>query len=253
MSIKTIALVTGATGGIGTEFVRELSREPLDEIWVIGRDAKQLGALQAEFGSRVRPIRIDLTTQLADLNDLLQQQTPVVSYLIHNAGIAKMQPSQDFTAEEIQQTICLNCTVPVLLTNICIPYMKSGSRILYLSSASAFQPVPYLNLYASTKVFERHYSRALHVELAQLGITSTAVCPSWVDTDLLTRELNGRRVKFHGMVRPESVVKKALQDAKQGKDMSICSPYVRCQHATVKLLPQTWTMKLWMREIRKYL
>ena len=71
-----------------------------------------------------------------------------------------------------------NFKAPVLLTNICLPYMHKGSRIINVCSASAFQPTPYLNLYASTKAFERSYSRALNVELKPLGITVTAACPS---------------------------------------------------------------------------
>ena len=131
--------------------------------------------------------------------------------------------------------------------------MEKGSKILNISSASAFQPVPFINLYASTKAFERNYSRALNKELRSAGITVTAVCPSWVDTPMLTKELNGKSIRFPGIVTPEKVVKKALKDAKKGKDMSICSLYVKCQHINVKLLPQTLTMKIWLHSIKKYL
>ena len=131
--------------------------------------------------------------------------------------------------------------------------MIKGTKILNVSSASAFQPVPYLNLYAASKAFERSYSRALHIELMPYGITVTAVCPGWVETDMLTKEINGKKVRFPGIVAPEKVVKKALKDAKKGRDLSICSFYVKCQHINVKLLPQKLTMKIWMRSIRSYL
>ena len=122
-----------------------------------------------------------------------------------------------------------------------------------ISSASAFQPNPYINLYAASKAFERSYSRALNVELEGTGITSIAVCPSWVDTELLQKEINGKKVKFPGLVTAKRVVTQAIKDAKKGKDMSVCSFYVKCQHVNVKLLPQKWVMKLWMAGIRKYL
>lgn len=255
MISKTIAIVTGAAGGIGKEFVRELWKEAVDEIWIIGRNEERLFAIKEQFGEKIIPICSDLTNpqDLAAIQTLLAKQKVCVLYLINNAGTARMAEMREFDTAEIEQTIKLNCSAPVILTNACIPFMKRGSRIVNVSSAAAFQPVPYINLYASTKAFERSYSRALHVELKPLGITVTAVCPSWVDTKLLAREIGGKRVKFPGIVSPERVARKAIKDAKRGKDMSVCSFYVKCQHLNVKLLPQKLTMKLWMRGIQKYL
>jgi len=108
-------------------------------------------------------------------------------------------------------------------------------------------------LYAASKVFERSYSRALNVELEGTGITCTAVCPGWIDTELLQKEINGKKVRFPGLVTPDRVAGQAMKDAKKGKDMSVCSLYVKCQHVNVKLLPQRWVMKIWMAGIGKYI
>lgn len=253
--MKKIAIVTGASGGIGQVFVRELTKEILDEIWVVGRNEQRLLALKDEFGEKIVPICKDLTksADLLSFSDLLEVHEVSVLWLINNAGIARMAPSKEFSYSEIEQTIDLNCKAPATLINLCIPFMEKGAKILNLSSASAFQPVPYINLYAATKAFERSYSRALNTELKSCGITVTAVCPSWVDTDMLSKEIEGKKVHFPGIVAPEKVVKKALKDAKKGKDMSICSFYVKCQHLNVKLLPQKWTMKIWLHDIKKYL
>lgn len=253
--MKKIAIVTGASGGMGQVFVRELAKETLDEIWVIGRNEARLLALKSELGERITPICKDLTKSADVLSfaGLLERQKPSVLWLVNNAGIARMASSKDFSFAEIGQTIDLNCKAPAALINLCIPFMEKGSKILNISSASAFQPVPYLNLYAATKAFERSYSRALHAELKPCGITVTAVCPGWVDTDMLSKEINGKEVRFPGITAPEKVVRKALKDAKKGRDMSVCSFYVKCQHVNVKLLPQRLTMKIWMRGVRKYL
>lgn len=253
--MKKIAIVTGASGGIGQVFVRDLTKENLDEIWIVGRNEKQLLLLKNEFGERIIPICMDLTknTDLLSFADLLKRQNLSVLWLINNAGIAKMAPSQEFSLLEIEQTIDLNCKAPAVLISLCIPFMKKGVKILNISSASAFQPVPYINLYAATKAFERSYSRALNTELKTSGITVTAVCPSWVDTGMLLKEIDGRKVRFPGIVTPERVVRKAIIDAKKGKDTSICSFYVKCQHLNVKLLPQRLTMKIWLHNIKKYL
>lgn len=253
--MKKIAIVTGASGGMGQVFVRELAKETLDEIWIIGRNEQRLLALKNEFGERIISVCKDLTKNedILSFSDLLKKQNPSVMWLINNAGIARMAPSKEFSYSEIEQTIGLNCKAPAVLINICIPFMEKGAKILNVSSASAFQPVPFINLYAATKAFERSYSRALNAELKSYGITVTAVCPSWVDTDMLSKEINGKKVRFPGIAAPERVVEKALKDAKKGRDMSICSLYVKCQHLNVKLLPQRLTMKIWLHGIKKYL
>lgn len=253
--MKKIAIVTGATGGVGQAFVQELIKESLDQIWVIGRNEQSLLALKEKYGKTIVPICKDLSnsSDILSFSKLLEQQNLSVRWLVNNAGMAKMAPSKEFSFLEIEQTIDVNCKAPIALINICIPYMEYGAKILNISSASAFQPVPYINLYAATKVFERHYSRALNVELASNGITVTAVCPSWVDTKMLTKNINGKEVHFPGIVAPLKVARKAIKDAKKGKDMSICSFYVKCQHINVKLFPQRLTMKIWLHDIKKYL
>lgn len=118
-----------------------------------------------EFGKKIVAFSKELTesAELISIKNILEVEKPVIKYLVNNAGIAKMGTYNDFLLDEIKTTIMVNCCVLVSLCTLCIPYMQKGSRIINLSSASSFQPLPYLNLYASTKVFERHYSRALNV------------------------------------------------------------------------------------------
>ena len=91
------------------------------------------------------------------------------------------------------------------------------------------------------------------MKLKSRGITATAVCPSWVATELLPKELNGKRVKYPGIVTADKVAAQALKDAKKGKDMSVYSMFVKSQHLIVKLLPQKLVMKIWLAGIKKYL
>ncbi len=253
--MKKIAIITGATGGIGREFVKQILKKDIDEVWAVARNEKKLLELQKEYGEKVKPVSADLSdiSEIERIRNLLLEEKPIVQYLVNNAGLARMAISTDFSSDEISRTIDVNCKAPVLLCNICIPYMKSRSKILNISSASAFQPNPYINLYAASKVFERSYSRALNAELSGTGITVTAVCPSWVDTEMLTKESNGKKIRFPGMVTADRVVTKAVSDAEKGRDMSVCSLYVKCQHLNVKLLPQRLVMKIWMNGIRKYI
>lgn len=253
--MKKIAIITGATGGIGREFVKQILLEEIEEIWAIARNEKKLAELKQQYGECFVPIPLDLSKelQLEEFRKLLAEKKPTVQYLINNAGIAKMASYKEFSFAEICQTVDVNCKAPVLLCQLCIPYMNAGSRILNISSASAFQPNPYINLYAASKAFERSFTRALNVELKKTGITATAVCPGWVDTELLEKERNGKQIKFPGLVTAERVVTQAIKDAKKERDMSVCSLYVKCQHVWVKLLPQKLVMKLWVKGISSYL
>lgn len=86
-----------------------------------------------------------------------------------------------------------------------------------------------------------------------MGITVTAVNPSWVDTNMLVKEANGKTIRFHGIVSPKAVATKAIKDAQKSKDVSICSFYVKCQHLNVKIIPCKLVMRIWLRSIKKYL
>lgn len=251
---KRIAIVTGASGGIGREFTKLMLQEDLDEIWTIARNKEKLLELKKDFGEKIVTISKDLTKidELYSIEEMLKEEEIVVSYLVNNAGVAKMGSYKEFALKEIEDTVRINCSVMPMLCNLCIPYMKSGSRIINISSASSFQPLPYINLYAATKAFERSYSRSLNVELRGTGITSIAVCPSWVDTELLTKEINGEKVKFPGIVSADKVAIKALKDAKRGKDMSVCTLYVKWIHLLAKIFPQRIVIDTWTRKIKKY-
>ena len=252
--MSSIAIITGATGSLGQEFVREALKENIDEIWAVARNEKKLSDLKSQFGEKVCLVRCDLsnTDDLSELFGLIETQKPDIRLLINNAGVGKMGVSTEFTDDEILKEIDINCKAVCLLCNHAVPFMSEGSRILNISSASSFQPVPYINLYAAGKAFVRSYTRSLNVELKTKGIVCTAVCPGWIDTDMLQKEYNGKPVKFPGLVSPERVAVKAMRDSAKGKDMSVCSFFVKYEHFLSKILPHKWIMKMWMNGIKDY-
>lgn len=250
---KRIAIITGASGGIGKAFTR-LILEEVDEIWAIARNQEKLNAMQKEFGDKVVTISKDLTkaSELHAIGEMLAHEMPIVAYLVNNAGIAKIGSYKDFTVEDVETMINIHCNVPAVLCTLCIPHMREGSRILNIASAASFQPLPYLNLYAASKSFERSYTRSLNRELRGTGITATAVCPSWVDTDLLIKEINGKKIRYTGIVSADKAAITAIKDAKRGRDMSVCTLYVKIVHTLAKLFPQRISMNTWLRSLRKY-
>lgn len=252
--MKKIAIVTGATGGLGKEFVRILCRRGVDEIWAIARNKEKLELLKEEFGDKIVILVQDISKSqgIQAVSERLEQEKPEVSYLINNAGMGRMVEFEEFTMEEAEDFLSINCKAVVQLCICSVPFMKKGSHILNISSQSSFQPCPYLNLYAATKAFVTSYSRSLNVELRKKGISVTAVCPGWVDTELLVKEWNGREIRFPGIVKAAPVVEKAVRDAERGKAMSVYSLYVKYLQLFSKLMPHKFVMNLWVAGIDNY-
>ena len=179
-----IAVVTGASSGLGREFVRQLARQEkqLEEIWVIARRQPQLEALRRESPVPLRVLAMDLAADGAAgrLEAALAAARPEVSVLVCAAGFGRMGDYRQVSRQDSAAIIRLNCTAAVEVTMACLPYMKAGGRILEICSTAAFQPFPYLNVYAASKAFLYRYSLALGRELRGRGISVTAVCPYWV-------------------------------------------------------------------------
>lgn len=252
--MKRIAVITGASSGLGRAYAHALSKEgDLDELWVIARHQDALDALRGELGGTVVPVPMDLTVRanLKRLGERLEREQPVVRYAIANAGFAKFCTYSDLSLEESLSMIDLNCGAVVATALLCLPYMDRGSRLLLVASQAAFQPLPCQNLYSSTKAFIRHYARALNMELAPRGITATAVCPGWMKTHLYDRAIIGAEHgtrRFPGMVPPKAVAKQSLRDARHGKDMSVYGLRVKAEHLAAKLLPQRAMMHLFLKQ-----
>lgn len=254
MRKKNIAIVTGASSGFGKEFVRLLAKNrAVDEIWAVARDEKRLQRLEAEFQKKLKIFSVDLSDkkELKTFGTVIQNANVNILYLINNAGYGKFCSYEELSMDESVNMIDLNISAVVGMGLICIPYMRKGSHIINIASQASFQPLPYLNIYSATKAFVRNYSRALHVELKERGISVTAVCPGWMRTAFFHRAEIGavKAVKnFTGMTTPDKVAAKAMRDARRGRDISVYGAYVKFAHLAAKLLPQRVMMKIWLRQ-----
>lgn len=256
MDKKRIAIVTGAGGGLGSEFVKLLNRDSnLDEIFVLGRSEEKLNALAGRFGSKIKSYIIDLSdrNQIKEFEKYLKGQSVDIKILINNAGYGKFCAYDDISVEQSLDMIDVNVSAVVALGLICIPFMQKGSHIINVASQAGFQPVPYMNIYASTKSFVKNYSQALGVELKNKGVTVTALCSGWIKTPFLEKSsINASKAPRHFWfsLTPDVVAKKAIEDAYKGKDISICGLYVNLCHVLTKILPVKIVMKLWLLQQR---
>ncbi len=249
-----IAVVTGASSGLGREFVRQLARQEkqLEEIWVIARRQPQLEALRRESPVPLRVLAMDLAADGAAgrLEAALAAARPEVSVLVCAAGFGRMGDYRQVSRQDSAAIIRLNCTAAVEVTMACLPYMKAGGRILEICSTAAFQPFPYLNVYAASKAFLYRYSLALGRELRRRRITVTAVCPYWVkDTAFIqtaTPAAGTPAVRHFPLAsRSRQVVARALLDSRRGRAVSTPGPVCTFHRAAAKALPAGVLMSAW--------
>lgn len=247
-----IAIVTGATGDIGKEFISKLYGE-VDNIWAVGRSEEKLSELAELYGDKIIPVKADLSDkeQILSLCRKIESEKLEIKYLVNNAGVARMAPVSEFTLEEISDMLDINDKAATLICRAALPFMAEKSYILNIASASAFQPNPYIALYSASKAYLLSFTRSLNVE--NEGITCTAVCPGWVDTKMLPKTNKGKEINYPGMVNAGKVVDVALKDSRKGRDVSVCSFYYRYMRFLSKVMPHRLEMKLWVNGIKDYI
>ncbi len=253
-----IAIVTGASSGMGREFVLQLSKYvSVDEIWVIARREAALASLQQETAVKIRPVALDLCKEesFETYAALLEAEKPDVKLLVNAAGFGKFGDFRRISAEDECKMIDLNCKALLMMTRLTVPYMHRGSHILQLDSLSAFQPVPYISTYGATKAFVLSYSRAISRELKADGIRVMAMNPFWVKTEFFNHafQTNHSEVQnFSHLYEAKDVVATGLKDLyKTKKDYSIHGLYAKAQVKLVQLLPHSLVMSIWLQQQKK--
>ncbi len=253
-----IAIVTGASSGMGREFVLQLEQYVhVDEIWVIARRADALQALAGQVRTPVRPVPLDLLQEesFSSYEELLRRDQPEVKLLVNAAGFGKFGKYENISIQDDCRMIDLNTKALVMMTRLTLPYMTPGSHILQLDSLSAFQPVPYITTYGATKAFVLSYCRAMNRELKSRGIRMMSMNPGWVKTEFFSHafQTNGSEVQyFNRLYEAKDVVATGLRDLyKTKKDMSIHGFPVKFQVLLVKLLPHRLVMNTWLNQQKK--
>ena len=254
-----IAIVTGASSGMGREFVLQLNQYvSVEEIWVIARRREALEALAAEVPVRIRPMALDLcdNESFSVIETLLAREKPEVALLVNAAGFGKFGAYHKISLEDDLKMIDLNCKALVAMTRLTLPYMQKGSHVLQLDSLSAFQPVPWITTYGATKSFVLSYSRAMNRELRPRGIRMMAMNPGWVKTEFFNHAFQtnggGEVQYFNRLYEARDVVATGLRDLyKSRKDFSVHGLPVQLQVLGVKCMPHRFVMDIWQNQQKK--
>jgi len=253
-----IAIVTGASSGMGKEFVLQLKDYvQVDEVWAIARRTEALEKLEQDSGLKDRPICLDLCEEesFRTVEKLLAQEKPDVKLLVNAAGFGKFGAYHKVSLVDDARMVDLNCKALLLMTRLVIPYMAPGSHILQLDSLSAFQPVPYITTYGATKAFVLSYSRAMNRELRSAGIRMMTMNPGWVKTEFFRHAFqtnDGEVQYFDRLYEAKDVVATGLKDLyRTKKDCSIHGFPVKFQVFLVKLVPHRFVMDIWHNQQKK--
>ena len=250
----SVAVITGASSGMGARFARELARDGIDELWFIARREDKMRALGDELGVKYRVICADLSTKegVDIYRSHLESERPEVDYLINCAGFGVYGAFDELDEKTVSDMIDLNVKATVLITHMTVPYIKRGGRIITLGSGSCFTPLPYFNIYSSGKVFVLHYTKSLNKELKKYGIRATCFCPGWVKTEFLDKALANKGVhhvplsKMKPVLSEEKVVRGCLKASRRGKTMYVTGLYTKLQHVLFKILPDPILTKVWL-------
>lgn len=225
-----IAIITGASSGMGMEFARQLDKnlKKTDEIWLLARRKDPMEELAHSMGKKAKTIVIDMTSEkeMSQFAEILAISNPKITVLVNCAGVGSYGEFLKQSSEDVSAMIRLNIVALTQMTKICLPYMHRGSRIIQFASGAAFVPQAAFAVYAATKSYVYSLSRALGKELQSRGISVTAVCPGPVNTPFL-RHAYGDTSQMSGpkkltMAKTECVVAKAIADCKMGKSVSVC-------------------------------
>jgi len=250
-----VALITGASAGIGLEFALRLAERGYDLILVARRRD-----LLDELAARLRAARADIRAEViaADLSGAAAPANVAaevarfglsVDLLVNNAGFGTHGHFEALSPEREHEEIALNVDALVALTHAFLPAMLERGRggVINVASTAAFQPVPYMAVYAATKAFVRSFSEALYDEVHARGVHVLALCPGPTATEFFDTAVAAPR----GPIRTvRDVVTTALRAYDAGVPVAIDGWNNQLLIASSYLIPRRWATRIAGRLMR---
>lgn len=247
----TVAIITGASSGLGREYVREVTEQypNIDEYWIIARRSDRLEAIRNEYPDKkivVFPLDLTKDESFENYRVMLEERKPEIKLLINNAGVGKLGRLADMPYGEQINMVDLNNRAVTAITNISLPYMKKGSYVLNVCSIASFAPNPRMTVYCSTKAFIMSFSRSLRFELKNRGINVLAVCPGPMHTEFLDNagieKGSSKAFDLLPYCDPAAVARRSLKMAESGKSVYTPRAFYKFYRVMAKLLPHELIM-----------
>lgn len=221
------AIITGASSGLGREIVRQIADifPEVESYWLIARRIGCLDALADTLEGRTTaclPLDLCDTMSYVAFQEKLTAEQPEVILLVNCAGCGYLGSVGEMDTATQTRMVDLNVRALTAVTNMTVPYMPEGARILNVSSIAAFCPTPRMAVYSSTKAYVSAYTLAVGEELRRRKITATAVCPGPMATAFLEAGgINGNSRMFETLPYCDQVrvAKGALCAAKAGRSV----------------------------------
>ncbi len=246
-----VALITGASSGIGEQFAYALAREGYglaltarreDRLQAVAAQARSLGApsvsiFPADLSQRPAPAQLYRAVVSAGLN---------IDLLVNNAGFGTRGRFDHLPVEREIEQIDLNITALVAMTHLWLPDMIAARRgtIINVASAAGFQAVPYMATYAATKAFVVSFSMALHYELDGTGVGVMALCPGATRTEFQAVARNDDTVPSFLYMGADTVAAQALRAARRNRSMYINGALNRLMTEAQRLAPRWLVAKV---------
>ena len=235
--MKKIAIITGASSGMGKDFSIQLAQDyqylNIDEIWLIARREDRLKETAETIASiqghpLPKAISMDISGKEGCLKfkSILQKEKEncgdfEITVLVNNAGFGTYGPFEETPVEKEMEMIDLNCATLTGITGYSLPYMNENSFIINTASMAAFAPLGNFAVYGATKAYALSYSLALAAELKPRGISVCALCPGSVSTEFANVASNGARKEVLHGYSSEKTVRHCLKKAFSGKHIAI--------------------------------
>ena len=247
-----IAIITGASSGLGTEFAFEVckQRQDIEEIWLIARRAEKLADVAEKLPIKTKILALDITLPAAqtEYSELLKTEKADVKLLINNAGYGKLGDFDTISPEDNGGMIRLNCEALTVITALTLPFMNENSEIINSCSIASFVPNTRMAVYCSTKAYVMSFSRALRYELRKRKINCIAVCPGPMDTEFLKVAgiSKGKSRTFDTLprVNPKIMAAKSLKASAKKRAVYTNLTFYKFYRVLAKILPHSIVMKL---------
>jgi uncharacterized protein len=247
MITRFLALVTGASGGIGEAIARELAARNHDLV-LVARSQKQLDALAAvlaaKHGISVTVIAADLSIAGAGhrLATELSTRQLRVDVLVNNAGFADFGNMWEADAAKLDQMLVLNVATLTELMHDLLPDMvaRKAGRVMNVASTAAFMPGPLMAVYYASKAYVLSVSEAVNEELKGTGVTVTALCPGPTESGFQAKAAmeNSKLVKGRKIMDTSEVARKGVDALLKGKPVAVIGFKNKIQAITPKLTPR---------------